>query len=309
VDLFPFTDEMESDGTPHSRDALLALAQQSQTFPKIFYTYSSTEYWARVGSLATTVDAAQDMPLGSSSRLYFITGTPHAPGAFPPARPPSTQRYAYLMNYGSPIWAFHALLLALDAWVTKGTPPPASAYPTLATQELVSRSAVQFPPIPAVEFPPYLPRNWRMDYGPNFATKGIISQEPPVLGAAYTILVPQVDTNGNELAGIRLPHVAVPLGTFTGWNYTVPRLANLDYLAGLVGSFLPFARTRADREASGDPRPSIAELYSTKEVYLDRVRNAAEALVAQRFVRREDMEAILADSARYWDFLMQPSPK
>ena len=310
VDLFPFTDEMESDGTPHSRDALLALAQQSQTFPKIFYTYSSTEYWARVGSLATTtVDGAQDVPLGSSSRLYFITGTPHAPGAFPPARPPSTQRYAYLMNYGSPIWAFHALLLALDAWVTKGTPPPASAYPTLATQELVSRSAVQFPPIPGVEFPPYLPRNWRMDYGPNFATKGIISQEPPVLGAAYTILVPQVDTNGNEIAGIRLPHVAVPLGTFTGWNYMVPRLANLDYLAGLVGSFLPFARTRADREASGDPRPSIAELYSTKEVYLDRVRNAAEALVAQRFVRREDMEAILADSARYWDFLMQPSPK
>jgi hypothetical protein len=148
-----------------------------------------------------------------------------------------------------------------------------------------------------------------MDYGPDFATKGIISQEPPVLGAPYTILVPQVDTNGNEIAGIRLPHVAVPLGTFTGWNYTVPRLANLDYLAGLVGSFFPFARTRADREASRDPRPSIAELYSTKEVYLDRVRNAVEALIAQRFVRREDMDAILADSARYWDSLIQPSPK
>jgi len=205
--------------------------------------------------------------------------------------------------------AFHALLLALDEWVAKGTPPPASAYPTLATQELVSRSAVQFPHIPGVEFPPYLPRNWRMDYGPDFATKGIISQEPPALGAPYTILVPQVDTNGNEIAGIRLPHVAVPLGTFTGWNYTVPRLANLDYLGGLVGSFLPFARTRADREASSDPRPSIAELYSTKEVYLDRVRQAAEALVAQRFVRREDIEAMLEDSARHWDVLMQPSPK
>src|SRR5215831_3190415 len=83
--------------------------------------------------------------------------------------------------------AFHALLLALDEWVAKGTPPPASAYPTLATQELVSRSAVQFPHIPGVEFPPYLPRNWRMDYGPDFATKGIISQEPPALGAPYTI--------------------------------------------------------------------------------------------------------------------------
>ena len=147
------------------------------------------------------------------------------------------------MNYGSPIWAFHALLLALDEWVTKGTPPPASAYPTLAKSELVSRSAVQFPPIPGVEFPPYLPRNWRMDYGPDFATKGIISQEPPALGAPYTILVPQVDAHGNERGGIRLPHVAVPLGTFTGWNYTVPRLANLDYL-GACGQLSP-VRTHA----------------------------------------------------------------
>jgi Alpha/beta hydrolase domain len=312
VDLFPFTDDLESDVTTHSRGALLSLAQQSHTVPKIFYTYSSTEYWARVGSLATTtVDGLQDVPLGSSSRLYFIAGTPHAPGAFPPAhaRPPSNQRYEYLMNYGSPIWAFHALLLTLDDWVAKGTPPPASAYPTLATRELVSRSAVQFPRIPGVEFPPYLPRNWRMDYGPDFATKGIISQEPPALGAPYTILVPQVDTNGNDIGGIRLPHVAVPLGTFTGWNYTVPRLANLDYLGGLVGSVIPFERTRADREASRDPRPSIAETYRTREVYLDRVRNAAEALVAQRFARREDIEAMLKDSARHWDFLMQPSPQ
>jgi hypothetical protein len=312
VDLFPFTDDLERDETTQSSGALLALAQQSQTVPKLFYTYSSTEYWARVGSLATTtVDGVQDVPLGAASRLYFMTGTPHAPGAFPPAhvRSPSTQRYAYWMNDASPIWAFHALLLALEAWVTQGTPPPASVYPTLAQSELVARSAVHFPPIPGVEFPPYMPRTWRMDYGPDFATKGMITQEPPALGASYTILVPQVDTHGNEIGGLRLPHVAVPLGTFTGWNYTVPRLANLEYLGGLVGSFLPFARTRADREASSDPRPSIAELYGTKEVYLDRVRKAAEALVAQRFVRQEDLEAILEDSVRHWDVLMQPSPQ
>jgi hypothetical protein len=312
VDLFPFTDEMEGDETTHSHDALLALAQQSQTVPKIFYTYSSTEYWARVGSLATTtVDGSQDVSLGASSRLYFLAGTPHAPGAFPPthARAPSSQPYEYLMNYGSPVWAFHALLLNLDEWVTKGTPPPASVYPTLAQSELVSRHAVHFPPIPGIEYPPYMPRNWRMDYGPDFATKGIIAQDPPALGAPYPILVPQVDAQGNESGGIRLPHVAVPLGTFTGWNYTRPRLANLEYLAGLVGSFIPFARTRTDREASSDPRPAIAELYSTKEVYLDRVRNAVEALAAQRFVRREDMDTILEESARHWDVLMQPSPK
>jgi len=118
-----------------------------------------------------------------------------------------------------------------------------------------------------------------------------------------------VDSNGNETAGIRLPHIAVPLGTFTGWNYTVPRFANLDYLGGLVGSFIPFAQTRVGREASRDPRPAIAELYGTKGVYLDRVRQAAESLVAQRFVRREDLDTMLEDSARHWDFLMQPSQK
>ena len=107
---------------------------------------------------------------------------------------------------------------------------------------------------------------------------------------------------------MRLPHVAVPLGTVTGWNDTVPRLANLDSLGGLVGRFIPFERTRADREASRDPRPSIAETYRTKAVSLDRVRNAAEALVAQRFVRREDLEALLEDSARHGDVLMPLSP-
>jgi hypothetical protein len=312
VDLFPFTDAAETDTTTHDSGALLALAEQSNTLPKIFYTYSSTEYWARVGSLATTtVDGSRDVPLGASSRLYFIAGTPHAPGAFPPVhgRPNSDQQYEYLMNYESAIWAFHALLLALDDWVAQGNPPPASAYPTLAQQDLVSPSAVTFPHIPGVAFPAYLPRNWRMDYGLEFATRGIISKEPPTLGAPYTILVPQVDSNGNETAGILLPHIAVPLGTFTGWNYTVPRFANLDYLGGLVGSFIPFAQTRVGREASRDPRPAIAELYGTKGVYLDRVRQAAESLVAQRFVRREDLDTMLEDSARHWDFLMQPSQK
>ena len=186
VDLVPCTDDMASEVTTHSSGARLALAQHSHPMPKICSTDSSTESWARVGSLATTpVDGSQDVPLGSASRLSFMAGTPHAPGAFPPAhsRPPSTQHDESLMNDGSPLWAFHALVLALDDWVAQGTPPPASASPTLATPALVSRSAVQFPHIPGVAFPPSVPRNWRMDDGPDVATKGMISQEPPALGA------------------------------------------------------------------------------------------------------------------------------
>ena len=205
VDLFPFTDDMESDGTTHSSGALPALAQQSQTLPKVFYTYSSTEYWARVGSLAsTTVDGSQDARSGGSSRLYYIAGTPHAPGAFPPAhsRPPSNQRYEYLMNYGSPIWAFHALLLALDQWVSKGTPPQASAYPPLAKSELVSRRAVQFPLIRGVEFPPYLPRNWRMDYGPDSPRRGLSRRNPPRWERRILSLSPRWTCTGTRAAVI-----------------------------------------------------------------------------------------------------------
>src|SRR5262245_20225256 len=104
-----------------------------------------------------------------------------------------------------------------------------------------------------------MPHVWRTDYGPDFATARVITKEPPDLGAALPVLVPQVDRDGNDLGGIRLPEVVAPLGTFTGWNLSVPRLADLDYLAGLQGAFLPFARTRAERMRSKDPRPSIEE--------------------------------------------------
>jgi hypothetical protein len=285
VDLPPFTD-----------DGLLARAEAAHVTPRIFYTFSSTEYWARAGSLThTSSDGKTDATLGTRSRLYFLTGTPHAMGPFPPARSPE---YVHILNFAEQRWVTRALVLDLDAWIHTGTEPPASRYPTVAKGELVAREAVKFPRISTLAFPDYMPHVWRLDFGPEFASKGIISIEPPKPGAAYTVLVPQVDADGNELGGVRLPEVAAPLGTYAGWNVRVPQLRGLDFLAGLVGSFEPFAQTRS---RTGDPRRPLAERYSGRQDYLDRVDRAARELVRQRLMLAGDVAAVVRRAEMLWD--------
>jgi hypothetical protein len=311
VDLFPFSDESETDPVQPSSGSLLAAAEESSAVPRILYTYSSTEFWARVGSLAlTSVDGTKELPLNAKARLYFIAGTPHSRAPFPPIkqRKNPTASYAYFANFATAGWSFRALLLDLDDWVSKDVQPPASVYPQLP-RDLVPREKVNFPKIPGADFPLYVPNDWRMDYGPHFRDTGVITREPPKLGVPYRILLPQVDNDGNDVGGIRLPEVAVPLGTFTGWNYEVPSLPDFQYLGGLVGSFVPFAKSRKEREATGDSRLSIEERYSTRDEYLRRVRIAASELIGRRLLRAEDLEAIVQRSAEQWDYLTSSVPE
>jgi Alpha/beta hydrolase domain len=306
VDLFPFTDGIETDPVTGVRDGLLRRAESSHTVPKIFYTYSSTEYWARVGSLAyTTVDGTQELPLSTRARLYFYAGTPHSHYPFPPIKSTRTTAFKNYGNFASADWSFRALLLDLDAWVAKGTTPPDSSYPHLGA-DLVNRERVEFPKVPGVEFPPYMPRNWRADYGPYFFSKGIIANEPPKLGQPYTILVPRANRDGNDSGGIALPDVAVPLGTFTGWNYQLPLLPSLGCLSGLVGSFIPFPLTAEERKTSGDARLSIAERYSGRNDYIEKVRISVQTLVSQRLLRAEDVNAVVEENVARWDYLTFP---
>jgi hypothetical protein len=292
VDLPPFDDE-----------GLLAVAARSQTLPRIFYTYSSTEYWARFGSLAyTTTNSAKELPLNPNSRLYFISGTPHSGAPFPPSKNGRGNQWSNFANYARATWAFRALLLDLDEWTAKGTKPPDSVYPHLA-DGLARRSDVKFPHIPGAEFPSWMPRIWRLDFGPEYATKGVINTEPPKLGEQFTVLVPRVKPDGNDIGGIELPEVAVPLGTFTGWNYALPVLLNLDYLAGLFGSFIPFAKTAEERKVSGDERLSIEERYPNKDAYMKQITETANALVTRRLMRAEDMNAAHAQASSRWDYL------
>jgi len=309
VDIFPFTDGDERDPVTHAKGGLLDAAHKSKTVPKIFYTFSSSEYWDRYASLIyTTVDGQRQLPLDPSARLYFFPGVAHVAGPLPAARhwPNQPDSYVNDINFTSAGWAFRALLLDLDNWVATKTAPPDSSYPHLGG-ELVSRDKVDFPKIPGMDFPPYLPQDWRMDYGPDFASKGIITNEPPKLGPLYTTLVPQVNADGNDTGGVALPFVAVPLGTYTGWNYALPRHESFHYLGGLIGSFQPFAKTKSDRQQAGDARSSIEERYTDRSDYLDKVHAATLQLVARKLIRPEDVFAIEKESAATWDAVTPPT--
>jgi hypothetical protein len=289
VDLPPFTD-----------DGLLAKARFARVTPKIFYTFSSTEYWARAGSLTHTDELGRaDAPLDATSRLYFLAGTPHSMGGLPLSK--GRDQYRQFVNFAEQRWVSRALLVELDAWTRGEREPPPSQYPTIAKGELVLLEDVRFPKVPLFPFATYMPRVWRMDYGPQYSATRVISIEPPNTGQPFRVLVPQVDADGNDVAGIRLPEVAVPLGTYTGWNVTIPQLSDLRYLSGLVGSFEPFARTKEQRLANGDSRRSVAERYSGRPEYLDKVRRAANDLVRQRFLRVEDVPAVLQSAERIWN--------
>ena len=286
VDLPPFTD-----------DGLLAKATATSVVPRIFYTFSSTEYWARAGSLThTNENGTADAPLVSTSRLYFLTGTPHASGGLPPT--PQQTRYA--LNFAEQRWVLRALLDDLDKWLSAGTEPPPSRYPTITRRQLVPREAVRFPKVPSLPFADYMPAVWRMDYGADYSATRVITKEPPSLGDPYGVLVPQVNADGNDEGGIALPEVAVPLGTHTGWNVSSYPLSGLRYLAGLVGSFQPFARTKAEREQSGDSRPSIEERYANRQDYLQRVRRAAADLARERFLLQADVEGVVEQAEQTW---------
>jgi hypothetical protein len=305
VDMFPFADGDELDPVTGAHGGLLDKARSNGSVPKIVTTLSSTEYWARFASLTyTTVDGTAELPIDPNERLYFIAGTPHARSPFPPSKIVRGEQNLHYGNFASAGPALRALLVDLDDWVADETPPPPSAYPHLGG--LVSVAALKFPTIPDAPAPAYAPRTWRMDFGPRFSSLGIADNEPPTLGPTYTTLVPQVDADGNDLGGLALPFLAVPLGTYTGWNVDQEPLQSFDYLSGLIGSFMPFARSEKERLASHDSRLSIEERYGSRQVYLDQTLAAARALVARRLMLGRDVQSQVELAAQQWDTLEKP---
>jgi hypothetical protein len=179
----------------------------------------------------------------------------------------------------------------LDAWVTKGTTPPASKHARLDDGTAVPPESLKpiFQAIPEFGFPEHLRQVTRFDFGPD---EGIIENLPPVAGRPYPALVSNVDADGNDLAGIRLPDVAAPLATVTGWNLRRPDTGGPDQTHKTMGSTVPFAFTRQERQDTTDPRPSLEERYASKEDYLDRVEGVARDLVSERYMLDEDVERV-----------------
>jgi hypothetical protein len=300
-DVFPFTDAEQTDPVTGTRDGLLAHVAPEH-LPKVFYTNSSNEYWRGHAALThVTVDGRRDLAPLDSTRIYLFAGTQHGPAAFPPRV--ASGRLADNPNAYS--WFMRALLLKLDAWVARDAAPPASAYPTLAERTLVERSQLAFPALPGVAVPVALHGPLRLDFGPEFAIAGIASREPPTVGAPFPVLLPQVDADGNELAGLRSPELAVPLATYTGWALYDPRLGRDDELVSLQGSFVPLPLDAAERQRTGDPRRAILERYSDRERYLALVEQAAKVLIAAGYLRAEDLGGIALQAGERWRVLVE----
>jgi Alpha/beta hydrolase domain len=206
------------------------------------------------------------------------------------------------LNYAP---AVRALFRALDLWVVDDIAPPPSAYPKLADGTLTTPDRAGWPAIPGYEFPTHPLRAFHLNFGPDWA-KGIVSVEPPEVGKPFAVRVPAVDADGNALGGIRLPEIAVPLATYAGWNYRDKSIGAPHQNAGEIGSYLPFSRTRVDRERSGDPRPSIEERYRNRDEYLGKYASAALALVQQRYLLAEDVADLLNHAADHYDWAARP---
>jgi hypothetical protein len=275
---FPFSTAETADPVSGRIAALLG---RPATDPKIIETNSATEYWQKGASLIhTDPGLRRDLPLPANSRVYLIAGTQHGgrPGVNPAPGPCVNPR-----NPHSATPALRALFAALEDWVVRGTEPPLSLMPSIAAGTAVTADMVKMPEVAGFAVAP----------GANPILPPVDWANPPETAAPapYTTFVSGVDSDGNEVAGIRLPQIAVPLGTYTGWNVYK---AQPDELADRDGSFIPFARTRAEREAAGDPRPSLEERYGTREQYVARLQAAADALVTQRLLLQADADRLVA---------------
>lgn len=265
------------DVPPFDEEHLLARARRSHVVPKLFLTNGSYEYWGRCASLIhTTADGKADNPPSENTRIYFFSGSQHGVGMIPP-RSALGQN---LVNTNDYRYALRGLLLAIQGWLKDDAKPPASRFPLLQNGELTSIAGLRFPPVPHVA----VPQRKREAYRLNF------SIEPPGVGPAFPTFVPQVDTSGNELGGIRMPEIAVPLASYTGWNLRSPAIGAPSELLGMTGSWIPFAKA------------SIAARYRNEEDYLNRIDAAGRELVRSGFLLEIDLPALRRRAAEEWKY-------
>ncbi len=325
TDIFPFTDLPEEDPQWHFQAGLLDRASRSQTVPKIFYTNTSYEYWGRAASLIhTSADGQKDAPLAANTRIYFLAGLQHFSGAFPPQKtmagnPDYTAQQRHNPN---PIqWYWRALITDMNEWVKESKEPPPSTYPKIADNTLVPLAKWRFPKIPGVNTPHEASLAYhltsqvtetRLVKGkrPNSITNEVqvVRFAAPQVGSAFGVLVPQSDSDGNDLGGVRLPELQVPLATYTGWNLRDPSIGAPSQRVSFLGSWIPLPKTAKERKKSGDPRRSVAERYKSQEDYMSQFEQAAKKLIDQRFLLQEDLPAILERGRLEWKTIVeQPS--
>jgi hypothetical protein len=304
TDVFPFADTPQTDPVTGQTAGLLDRAKAAGVLPKIFYTNTSYEYWSRAASLIhTSPDGKRDLPLLDNVRIYLLAGLQHFSAPFPPTRVNDRGLLAQNLPNANPVrWFWRALYVAMDDWVRDGKAPPESRYPKLGDKTLVRREELKFPAIRGVTVPERVHEAQRFDFGPQWK-KRIITKQPPGVGKSFPVFVPQVDADGNDLGGVRLPQLGVPLAAYTGWNLRDPTTGMAGERVSFLGSWFPLPRIKINAEASGDPRGPIAERYTSREEFLIKFSGAASKLAEDRFLLTEDVDALVKRGGEEWDFV------
>ena len=299
--LYPFANVPTHDPISGTSDWRYQKCEQSETCPLAVEFYSANEYWVKAGSLMSTDPTGKfDLPDHPLTRLYLLSSKQHG-GAGNPASKGLCQQ---LLNPLDSAPVQRALWTDLDEWSTRGIEPPDSQVPKLRNGTLVPplpQDGVGFPHIPGVTYTGLKTTRYRFNYGPNFYQTFVPTINPPVIapplednpanGPIYPSYVPKTDSDGNDIAGIRLPELTVPLATYTGWGLRSGPWANDGCEAS--GQYIPFAPTLADRSAAGDPRPSVRERYASYGLYRTQLVLAVDKLVRNRFLLCEDTQDML----------------
>jgi hypothetical protein len=299
ADVFPFTTVPVLDRVTGERGSMLDRVRASGKMPKIVYTTTSSEYWTRAASLLhTDVDGREDVPLAPEARLYFFAGAQH--GIW---RSANRWPFEHCINNFDHRFGMRALLTALQSWMAEGVSPPGSVYPTFAAGTLgtVEDYLDRFPDLPDFPLPNANLRPPRLDLGPRFAKEGIADHQPARFGPPFATTVPLPDEDGIDLGGIRLPGVAAPLSTRTGWNLRRSEIGAGGKLARWSGSMLPFASDETERARTNDPRLSIMARYGSKDGYATAIAGAAEGLLRDGFLLAEDVPSMTAAALRRFD--------
>jgi hypothetical protein len=292
----PFAWSSELDEVAGRRSGLLDRYPPAAR-PKIVQTFSSTEYWQYFASLSTTDSrGSRDLVLPENVRIYHFAGTQHSGGG---ANPSGDMR--------------RALLVALERWILEGKAPPPSRYSTIREGTLVSPDPTNFawPAIPGVVYNGTFNPGHLVDFGPQFNPvdeSGVIAEPTKAVpGRAYAVLVPKVNADGNEIGGVQSVAQQVPLGTYTGWSLRGPGVGEAD-LNGLNGAFFPFRRTKEERLAANDPRPSLEERYGSHDGYMAAVKAAIAKLEADGFLLPEDAARAVQAAASSTVLRSSPAP-
>ena len=308
--LFPFADSPQTDPDTGLTDGLLSRLASQGELPKVMYTYTSSEYWAGHGALVhTDVEGTHDVEPPGAVRVYAFAGTQHALGSLPltDTDPVDGYRGAHTFNCLDYRALLRAALVNLDRWVSSGEDAPPSQYPRIADGTAVppTVAAHGLEAVPGVKLPSPVRKFTRLDFGPD---PGVPSVVPATVGREFPCLVSQVDADGNEVAGIRLPLVSAPLASHLGWNRRHADIGGEGQTLStggasggtLRGSSIPFAATRAERESSGDPRPSIEERYESRQAFLDHIEANARQLVSDGYLLEEDVPPMVAQAAEHY---------